>query len=251
MYNEDNKMDVLILAAGQSKRMGGDIVKVMLGLGQKKVIDYTLDLAERLKPSKIGMVIGFQAELVRKYCSNRDRILFIEQKERLGTGHAVLVSEPFLGGDEGFLLVLNGDVPLLSAKTIKAMIELHQRKKPPLTILTTILDNPFNYGRIIRNNKDEVIRIVEEKDTSDEEKKINEINAGIYLFQKKALFNNLFQLNRLNNAKEYYLTDLIQIFSNQKLFPQAYCTMDNKEILGINTPADYKLIQNILFERKK
>ena len=156
-----SQIDALILAGGKSTRMGGTIPKVLLDLGNKKVIDYTLELTLKLECNKVGVVVGFRAEDIINYINNKD-ITFVEQKEQLGTGHAVKMSKDQFSGDGNQLLVINGDVPLLSLATLQNMKALHAQKQPCVTVLTTHLDNPFGYGRVVRSSDNKILKVIEE-----------------------------------------------------------------------------------------
>ncbi|MBN2385371.1 NTP transferase domain-containing protein [bacterium] len=239
---EKTAVDVLVLAAGKSTRMGGTLPKVLQPLGRKKVIDYVLERVQAMPFARIGVVVGFQAERVREYLVGRN-LIFIEQKEQLGTGHAVMVSEPVFSSGAGHLLVLSGDVPLLTRHTLEALLTLHLSTDSPATMLSTHLVEPFGYGRIVRTELDRVNRIIEEKDTTIEEKKINEINAGIYVFRKTVLFEALHHLTNDNRAREYYLTDVIGVLVKHNFEPHIFCTEDFREVLGINTPEELKQVE--------
>lgn len=240
---EEIVVDTLILAAGKSTRMGGTMPKVLLPLGKKKVIDFVIDVAKKIGSRKIAIVIGFQAEAMKDYLKNKN-VLFVHQKEQLGTGHAVQVSETFFD-DNGHLLILNGDVPLLTVETLQKMQEYHLENGGIATLLTTHVHNPHGYGRIIKNESSQFCRIVEEKDASPEEREIDEINAGIYIFQKSILFDSLKRIKNNNKAGEYYLTDVVELLTEQNIFPALFCITDEKEILGINTPAEYNTIKQL------
>lgn len=241
-------IDALILAAGKSKRMGGQVPKVLLPLGRGHVIDYVLEQAFGIGCRTVGVVVGFQAESVRDYLEGKP-VTIVHQREQLGTGHAVMVSEPHFGGESGHLLVLNGDVPLLRRETLSAMLNQHLRDRPPATLITTDLPDPTGYGRIIRTEGDRVERIVEEKDATLEERLIREVNAGIYLFQKKNLFHALRYITCHNRANEYYLTDVIGVLTAESLLPAPFLVQDWREVLGMNTPEEYATVKQILATR--
>lgn len=243
-YNEQDYLDVLVLAAGKSKRMGGQLSKVLLPLADRRVIDYILEQVTSLNSRKIGIVIGFTAERVREYLAGRP-LVFIEQTEQRGTGHAVLVSESHFGDTKGNLLVLNGDVPLLSGETLRNFITSHFEQHAPMSLMTAILPDPTGYGRIIRGREDTVMAIIEEKDATEEERAIKEINAGIYLFKKEYLFPFLRSLTCENKAGEYYLTDVVSQLTAHSLFPRAFIVSDHREVLGINTPDEYSHIRDL------
>jgi bifunctional UDP-N-acetylglucosamine pyrophosphorylase / glucosamine-1-phosphate N-acetyltransferase len=249
MNEPRKKIDALILAAGKSRRMGGQQPKVLLPLGTRRVIDHVVDQAVLAGCRKLVIVIGFQADQVREYLAGR-QVILVEQREQLGTAHAVMVSESAFPDRDGDLLILNGDVPLLTATTLKKLIDQHRKEQSAVTIITTRLTDPTGYGRIIRNEDGRVLRIVEEKDTSAEERQLDEINAGIYLFRMKDLFDSLSRITNDNRAHEYYLTDAIGILSSRGFLPGAYLVADWRELLGINTPEDYDTVRKLFAARE-
>ncbi|MCF0232620.1 MAG: bifunctional UDP-N-acetylglucosamine diphosphorylase/glucosamine-1-phosphate N-acetyltransferase GlmU, partial [Enterococcus sp.] len=155
------------------------------------------------------------------------------QLEQKGTGHAVMMARPVLEGKKGQTIVCCGDTPLLTTETFKELFEAHERDNNAMTVMTSILEDPFGYGRIVKNDG-RVIKIVEQKDASEEERKINEVNAGVYVFDNKKLFEALGKLTTKNAAGEYYLTDVLGIFVNQGFKVGSYPVKDNDETLGIN-----------------
>jgi bifunctional N-acetylglucosamine-1-phosphate-uridyltransferase/glucosamine-1-phosphate-acetyltransferase GlmU-like protein len=166
-------------------------------------------------------------------------LIFVEQYEQLGTGHAVLQARDVFHGYNGTILILCGDVPMLSASTIRALLEVHILEKSIVTVLTTILDNPSGYGRVIKEGeKGEISRIVEEKDASLAEKKIREINTGIYCVESNFLFRAVGDIGNENIQKEYYLTDIVGIAWQKGFKTRSFITANSFEVMGINTPDD-------------
>ncbi len=230
-----------ILAAGKGTRMESNIPKVLHNLENKALIDYVLDTAYELNPEKIFTVVGFKKELVINHINNPN-IEYIEQKEQLGTGHAVLQLDNPLHGKNGHLLILYGDVPNIKHSTLSPIVDEHIKENADVTMITAILEDPTGYGRIIRDQSGNLIKIVEEKDCNKSEKAIKEINPGIYIFKISKLFKNLKKVKSNNESKEYYLTDVIELINNSGTVKTK--KIDNpKEIMGINTIKQLELLQ--------
>jgi|TARA_A100001037_G_scaffold70905_1_gene63460 UDP-N-acetylglucosamine diphosphorylase/glucosamine-1-phosphate N-acetyltransferase len=230
-----------ILAAGKGTRMESNIPKVLHNLENKALIDYVLDTAYELNPEKIFTVVGFKKELVINHINNPN-IEYIEQKEQLGTGHAVLQLDNPLYGKNGHLLILYGDVPNIKHSTLSPIVDEHIKENADVTMITAILEDPTGYGRIIRDQSGNLIKIVEEKDCNKSEKAIKEINPGIYIFKISKLFKNLKKVKSNNESKEYYLTDVIELINNSGTVKTK--KIDNpKEIMGINTIKQLELLQ--------
>jgi bifunctional UDP-N-acetylglucosamine pyrophosphorylase/glucosamine-1-phosphate N-acetyltransferase len=176
-------------------------------------------------------------------------IEFVIQAEQLGTGHAVMVAEEKLKDFKGTILVLAGDVPLISGKTLRCLIEFHEKKGAAVTDLTAILDDPGNYGRVIRKDSGEILKIVEKKDAKPEELKVKEINTGTFCFDSQALFSALREVRSENAQKEYYLTDTVEILRGRGLPAYALLTEDPSETLGINTKEELVEVEKILLGR--
>jgi len=222
----------VILAAGKGKRMKSKTAKVLHPLCGKPMMYYVIKMAFRLNPVKIVVVVGRQKEKVMKEFTWR-KTVFAHQDKLLGTGDAVKQTERILENVNHTILILAADTPLLTGKTVEKMLKLHSRKRADITLLTTYLDEPKGYGRIIREGKS-VVRIVEEKDATRKQKQIKEINAGVYVFNKKKLFRNLKKVKPKNIQKEYYLTDVVKIIAEEDGNIQAVQTPDWKETMGVN-----------------
>src|SRR3990167_6955203 len=221
----------VILAAGLGKRMHSKLPKVLHTIGGKSLLAHVIETAAQLDSSSPPIVVyGHQGELVRKYFAHLN-VTWVEQKEPLGTGHAVKEALPSLLKDSR-VLVLSGDVPLIQLDTLKKLI-----KNPAahaIGILTAHLLNPEGLGRIIRNDKNEIIDIIEEKDLAKHQATLQEINAGIYLIPEKYLHRFLPQLQNHNAQKEFYLTDLIKIAVKENIPIQSMEPHHPEEILGVN-----------------
>jgi bifunctional UDP-N-acetylglucosamine pyrophosphorylase/glucosamine-1-phosphate N-acetyltransferase len=185
--------------------------------------------------------------MVEEYVKNRYAVSanaeFAEQAEQLGTGHAVQMAKNNLQDFDGNTLILCGDVPKLSAQTLKAMAEEHTKKESDLTVLTAIAENPHGYGRIIKNSNAEFVKIVEEKDANVEEKAVKEINSGTYLVDNKALFQALDNISNENAQGEYYLTDIVGIFKKEGRSIDTYLIDNFDEIIGINSMDDLQAVE--------
>jgi bifunctional UDP-N-acetylglucosamine pyrophosphorylase/glucosamine-1-phosphate N-acetyltransferase len=246
----NENLEVIILAAGLGTRMKSATIKILHRAAGRPIIDYVLDLAGDLSPAPPVMVIGYQREAVQKCVGNRAR--FAMQEQQLGTGHAVLQAASFVeegGGAGKRVLILSGDVPLTKPETLRSLLDEHTRAGNALTLLTMRLADPAMYGRIVRDESGAVIRIVEAKDASDEEKRIDEVNAGIYVFEAEHLFDNLRNLSPENAQKEYYLTDLLAIIRDAGHRVGAVVANDPVEALGVNSRADLAQVETEIQRR--
>lgn len=244
-------LGVVILAAGKGKRMKNpEMAKVMHQINNRPMVDYVLDLATTLKSEKTILVIGWQKDAVIAHVKTlKGRVEFVHQVEQLGTGHAVLQTRDALSGFEGDVLVLSGDVPLLTEKTLKALLGYHRSTKAVATILTAELDDPTGYGRIVRNKDESVKKIVEHKDANDKERAITEINSGIYVFDTQKLFEALDTLTPDNAQGEYYLTDVFEHFWKHDWKVSAVKALDPREVMGINDVEQLETARAVMASR--
>ncbi len=222
----------IILAAGKGTRMKSDLPKVLHKVAGITMLEHVKRAIDAVEPAKTVTIVGHKAELVQAVLEGSSECAF--QSEQLGTGHAVMMAEPELAGLEGQTLVIAGDTPLITGESLKNLISFHVSHKNVATILTAQADDPFGYGRIIRNADGEVQKIVEQKDANDFEKQVREINTGTYLFDNKRLFEALKDINTDNAQGEYYLTDVIAIFRQAGEKVGAYVLRDFDESLGVN-----------------
>lgn len=222
----------IILAAGKGTRMKSDLPKVLHQVAGISMLEHVFRAVAAIEPAKVETIVGHKAELVQEVLEGQSD--FALQSEQLGTGHAVMMAEEALAGLEGQTLVIAGDTPLITGDSLKNLINFHISHKNVATILTAQAENPFGYGRIIRNADGEVVKIVEQKDANDFEKQIKEINTGTYLFDNKRLFEALKDINTDNAQGEYYLTDVISIFRQAGEKVGAYTLRDFDESLGVN-----------------
>ena len=222
----------ILLAAGKGTRMKSDLPKVMHKVAGITMLEHVFRSVSAIKPEKTVTVIGHKADLVREVLAGQSE--FVLQTEQLGTGHAVMMAEEQLSNLDGQTLVIAGDTPLITGESLSNLISHHVRHKNIATILTAEAENPFGYGRIIRNKHDEVTKIVEQKDATDFEQLVKEINTGTYVFDNRRLFEALQNITTDNAQGEYYLTDVIGIFKEAGEKVGAYKLHDFDESLGVN-----------------
>ena len=222
----------VVLAAGQGTRMKSKLYKVLHPVCGKSMVEHVIDHINTLKTDRIVTVVGHGAEMVKEKLGSKSE--YALQAEQLGTGHAVQQAEQLLGNLEGTTLVVCGDTPLIRPETMQALFEHHQASNAKATILTAIAENPTGYGRIIRDDNNRVSQIVEQKDATEEQRLVKEINTGTYCFDNKALFETLKLVNNDNAQGEYYLPDVIEILQKQGEVVSAYVTEDFNETLGVN-----------------
>ena len=237
----------VILAAGKGTRMKSDVTKVLHPIAGKEMLKHVVETVTELE-SKIVTVVGYQAEKVKEKMGDYE-IDFVEQKEQLGTAHAVMQAKEQIKKHDGPVLVLYGDTPLLKKTTIEKMIQKHKQSEAGLSILTAKVDNPTGYGRIIRNENGQVTRIVEEDDTTKKEKNIKEINSGVYCFDSNLLAKSLDNIDCDNAQNEYYLTDAVDYIKNKGNKVVPVVIEDNKEITGVNDRSSLAKAEKILRKR--
>ena len=243
-----NDLGVIILAAGLGKRMNSSLPKVLHCIGGQPLFSYPVKIVRSLNPKKIAVVVGHGAESVRQTCSD-EGIHWVLQEKQLGTGHAAGCAKEIFGGFRGDLLILNGDVPLITRDCLLRLLRHHGEENATLTFVTARLSDPYGYGRILRDAEGKVIGIVEEKDATDAEKKSTEINAGIYAVSSDFLFPALQNVTNSNRQKEYYLTDIVAAALNAGKRVGTVEAEDAREIMGINTREELALMEKILQER--
>jgi UDP-N-acetylglucosamine diphosphorylase/glucosamine-1-phosphate N-acetyltransferase len=227
----------IILAAGKGTRMKSDLVKVLHPLCGRPLLSYVVEVARSVGSQDISLIVGYQADAVREKFPDPG-LNFIEQRELLGTGHAVLQAHARFANYKGDILILCGDVPLLQAATIRSLWACHRQEKAAVTVLTTVLTNATGYGRMVKGLDGKVVRIVEERDATEAEKEIKEINTGIYFVDSRFLFDALRKINNENAQHEYYLTDIIAIAHKSGKGVASLIAADHREVMGINTPEE-------------
>jgi bifunctional UDP-N-acetylglucosamine pyrophosphorylase/glucosamine-1-phosphate N-acetyltransferase len=243
-----NSLAIVVLAAGKGTRMKSDLVKVLHPVAGTPMLSFTLELARRLHPERLVVVVGFQRDLVRQRFSAPD-LLFVDQEEQLGTGHAVAVAGQALKDYQGRVLILCGDVPLLTEGTVRKFLQSHEDCRATLSVLTASPENPGGYGRIIRGEAGELLRIMEDKDLQDGEDKIREVNTAIYCVEAEFLFSALLSLSTQNAQGEYYLTDIVGKAILQGRKANAFLAEDPVEVMGINTRADLARANQVSWQR--
>ena len=223
---------VVVLAAGKGTRMKSKLYKVLHQVCGKAMVEHVVDAARAVKPSKIVTIVGHGAEDVEKVLAGKSE--FAMQEEQLGTGHAVMQAEGQLAALEGATLVVTGDTPLFTSETFEKLFAYHEEEGNAATVLTAEAPNPFGYGRIIRDDQGNVLRIVEQKDGKPEELKVKEINTGVFCFDNQDLWAALKQVGNDNSQGEYYLTDVLEILRKAGKKVGAYKMPDFSESLGVN-----------------
>ena len=247
----NKKVKSVILAAGKGTRMKSDLPKVLHTIFNKPLLSYVLDAVNNTGIIDENFVIvGHEADKVEAFVNNYSKTSkCVLQAPQLGTGDAVNKATPFLKDFDGYVIVVCGDTPLITSDTLKKFIEASNEKKADLTVMSAIFNNPKNYGRIIRNNNGKFIAIVEEKDATEEQRAVKEINAGIYCINWKTVspaFNSL----KNNNAQgEYYLTDIVRWAVEKNLNVQSYILENNEEIFGINSKVQLAEATRILNDK--
>ena len=241
------KPTVVILAAGLGTRMKSGLAKALHPLAGRPLVQHVLNACLAVDPGKIVLVLGHQADKVRE-AVREYKPEFVLQYEQLGTGHAVRQAGEAIAGAAGPVMVLCADTPLLTGETLKKVVELHQKSRAAITLITAVVPDPFGYGRVVRG-KTGIMRIVEEKDATASQKKIKEINAGIYCFEKKFLLSSLDGLGKNNAQGEYYLPDAVALARRKKLVVSAFVNENIDEIMGVNTRHDLSRAEAVMRDR--
>ena len=222
----------VILAAGEGKRMKSRHSKVVHKILGKALIEWVCDAAGNVGIDSYIMVVGHRAEEVKE-CMG-DKVRYVAQEQQMGTGHAVMQAVPYLMDRKGHVIVMCGDMPLISSQTIKNTIDKHVKEDNAVTIITADFEDPTGYGRIVKDPEGRVVKIVEHRDATEDEKRIREINSGLYCFELSLLIDALQRINNNNSQGEYYLTDTIEILIGQGKKVDTYKIENNYEIMGIN-----------------
>jgi bifunctional UDP-N-acetylglucosamine pyrophosphorylase/glucosamine-1-phosphate N-acetyltransferase len=242
-------LHIVVLAAGKGTRMKSTLPKVLHRVAGVPMVDYVLSAAFSLEPSTVTVVIGHQAEMARVALSRQPNLTFVVQQPQLGTGHALLATGPVLGKASGTVVLLSGDVPMLSAKTLNALVDHHTATGASATVLTAHVIDPSGYGRIVRRGE-RIARIVEERDATPDQRSVREINSGIYAFALDGLFDALGQIATGNAQREHYLPDLIAIFVERGRLVETVTIDDADEIRGINSRVELEAVSHIVRARK-
>ena len=241
------KRFAVVLAAGQGTRMKSKLYKVMHPVMGKPMVGHVVDQALAAKMDKIVTVTGVGAETVQDYLGDKSE--YVLQEEQLGTAHAVEQAAPLLKDEEGTTLVICGDTPLLTTETLEALIARHEKEGAKATVLTAHTEDPFGYGRVIREEDDSVSKIVEEKDANEVERAVREINTGTYCFDNKALFAALRKVENNNVQGEFYLPDVVEILKKEDELISAYQLANKEEALGVNDRVNLAKASKLMKER--
>src|SRR5574341_271343 len=237
----------IILAAGRGTRMKSDLPKVLHPIAGKPMVNYVLDAVRALGCEKIVLVIGYGAEQVR--AAMGDRATCVEQREQLGTGHAVLQARDVLRGKVDTILVAYADMPLLQTTTLKKLVDLHSASHATITMLTANANDSMGFGRVLRNSQDHIVGVVEEGDATPEQLAIRELNCGTYCFDADWLWKNLTRLKPSGKKHEYYLPDLIALAVDEHVKIESITPDDATEAIGVNTRVDLARVEKIVRER--
>ena len=229
--------------------MKSDLPKVLHRIAGESLIDRVLNAAEALNPTTVTLVVGHAADQVKAHLARRPRLNFVVQEPQLGTGHALLQTEPILRGGSGTVVLLSGDVPLLTSKTLQGLVDTHNDAQAAATVLTAHTERPYGYGRILRSNG-RITRIVEERDATPAQREIREINSGIYAFALEPLFDALGTINSENAQGEYYLPDLVSIYRKRKRTVTTFTIPHAVEIRGINSRTELAEVSKMVRQQK-
>ena len=247
---QEQDLAVIILAAGKGTRMQNSLAKVLIPVAGKPTLEFVLDTAATLNPSRTLVVVGHQADRVQKIFSNRG-LEFILQKKQLGTGHAARQTEQKLTNFQGCILVLCGDMPLIKTETLQQLLREYKKKKAKCTVLTLKSKAKNDFGRIVRDEDGSFLKIVEHREATDKEKEVDEFNSGVYCFDKNLFFKALSSVGDNNLQKEYYLTDTIEYSVKSGYHVASVQTEDTDEIIGINSPDDLKRVERLLEKKTR
>jgi len=239
----------VVLAAGESRRMKSNLSKLLYPVGGKTLVELPVQACFDAGVEKVIVVVGHQAEKVKKVL--KERCIYVYQERRLGTGDALKKASFLIEDFKGELLVLPGDAPFVTGDVLKRLLDCHRRKKVCATVLTAILEEPGSYGRILRDGQGFVKGVVEAKNATEEELKIKEVNSGIYCFDNQKIIKVLPELKKNNLTGEFYLTDVFEIFYRMGEKVQALMVEDKNVVLGINTPEDFEKVSRLYTQRNE
>ncbi len=241
----------IILSAGKGTRMNSDLPKVVHRVADKPMVWWVAEACRQAGVTRCVVVVGYGADKVRESLAGRSDCVFVEQKEQLGTGHATRMAEPvFTGQPVSDVFVLAGDGPLIRARTLAQLLQVHRQTDYAATLATAILDDPSGYGRVIRNPSDRSFdRIVEQKDASPDQLKVREINPSYYCFRSDLLFAGLSRVKNTNSQREYYLTDVPALLKAQGHRVGVVDAVHAADVLSINTPEQLAQVDRILRAR--
>ncbi|MFZ5832619.1 MAG: NTP transferase domain-containing protein [Planctomycetota bacterium] len=232
------KKTAIVLAAGKGTRMKSDLPKVLFPVCGRPMLEYVLDALNKGGVDRTILVVGYRHDLVRETLDGRDGIEYALQAEQLGTGHAVMVCRELIADETGPVLVVTGDAPMMQSDTIRELLEEYDRGQPACILGTVRKDNPHGLGRIVRDSAGRFAAIVEEKDASEEQRQIQEVNMSCYVFHAPDLIRSLGRLRADNAQREYYITDVPGMLAAEGREVRALCVLKPCEAMGINTVAE-------------
>lgn len=243
-----SNIQAVILAAGKGSRMKSELPKVLHKVGGESMVARVLKTLNEVSIMDVITVVGHKADMIIDELQTHTK--YAIQKEQLGTGHAVQMALEFLEDDKE-TIVMTGDTPLITPETLRILIADHVSHNRDVTVLTTKLDNPFGYGRILRNSTGEVMAIIEQKDATPEQAAVNEVNTGIFCFKNSVLKKFLSELKPNNAQKEYYLTDVVSLVEASNGLVGGYCTENTDEVMGINDVEQLQMAEAVIAKRKQ
>ena len=242
------KLAAVVLAAGLGTRMNSSVPKVLNDLNGTLMLQHVLNTLYKLKPKRIVVVAGMHIEEIKKSIQDGSNIFFAHQKEARGTGDALVKAVPSLRGFQGTVLVVNGDTPLITPETLKKFLLLHTKRRDTLSLISFISREPDSYGRVIRDERENVLSIIENRDATVSQKSIKEVNSGVYAIESQGM--GLLKAMKLNESKgEYYLTDLVHIAKNKGVKIDAFCMGSKDEFIGINTHQELEKARQLMKAR--
>ncbi|MFW6031760.1 MAG: NTP transferase domain-containing protein [Phycisphaeraceae bacterium] len=242
--------DAILLAAGKGTRMGSDLPKVLHEVAGRSMIYWVVRACQSAGVGRCIVVVGYRGELVREALAGMENVEFVEQAEQLGTGHAARMAEPlFEHVEPRDVFVLAGDGPLIRPETLTKLLEVHRGKDAAATMATAVLDDPSGYGRVVRDEHGDFSEIVEQKDASEEQLAIREVNPSYYCFRSDRLFESLGQVDNDNRQGEYYLTDVPGLLQSRGYTVAVVDAVPPEDVLSVNTPQQLAAVDEVLRER--
>jgi len=252
MTTPDPSLAAIILAAGKGTRMGGDLPKVVHEVAGKPMVCWVVDACQAAGVSQCVVVVGYKRELVEQALAGYEGVRYVEQTEQLGTGHAAMMAEPALGGDQAVkdAFVLAGDGPLIRPATLTSLRQAHRDAGALATLATAVLDDPSGYGRVLRDAEGGFDRIVEQKDCTPQQLATREVNPSYYCFDKEAMFAGLHDIDADNAQGEYYLTDVPGLLKRRGQTVAVVDAVPPEDVLSINTPEQLQAVDTVMRARQ-
>lgn len=238
----------IVLAAGKGTRMKSELPKVLCEAAGRPLVEYVLDTLREAGVGRLVVVVGYKADLVESRLSKYDNIEFAHQTEQLGTGHAVMMCQDLIADHHGPIIVVAGDSPMLQTSSVKALLDEFETTHPACILGTLIHENPVGLGRIVRDQDGNFVGIVEEKDATDEQRQINEVNMSTYVFDGQKMLASLDKLTDDNRQKEYYITDIPGILLSEREDVRALPVLQPIEALSVNTVEHLSAVEKVLQE---